>query len=166
VKKDPSDFMKQALRLAEKAGRSGEVPVGAVVVRDGRIIGRGANGMIGRKDPTAHAEVAAIRRAAKRSGSYRIVGADLYVTLEPCMLCFGAMVQARIRKLYYGAADPKTGIFSTGVFRSAEGVFNHRIEVEAGLLAESGSALLKEFFRARRGAGAVERDGLENRYTG
>ena len=158
--------MKRALRLAETAGRNGEVPVGAVVVRDGRIIGRGANGMISRKDPTAHAEVTAIRRAARNSGSYRIVGADLYVTLEPCLLCYSAMVQARIRKLFYGAADPKTGIFSTGVFQKAEDVFNHRIEVESGLLAEPGSALLKEFFRARRGAGAVERDGLENRYTG
>ena len=98
-------------------------------------------------------------------GDHR-VGTDLYVTLEPCLLCYSAMVQARIRKLYYGAVDPKTGIFSTGVFRKAESVFNHRIVVEAGLLAETGSALLKEFFRARRGAGAVERDGLENRCGG
>jgi len=158
--------MKKALTQAESAEKRGEVPVGAVVVRDGRVIGRGGNAPISDSDPSAHAEIKALRRAGKRTGEYRLNGAELYVTLEPCLMCYGAMVQARIAKLFYGADDPKNGIFSTGAFENVKQLFNHRIAVEAGLLAGPASKLLTGFFQARRGAGAVERDGLENRYTG
>ena len=166
MKKDTVYFMKKALMLAAKAEKRGEVPVGAVLVKQERIIGRGGNAPIGSCDPTAHAEIVALRRAGEKTGGYRLNGAEMYVTLEPCLMCYGAMVQARIAKLYYGTADPKNGIFSSGVFENVKHVFNHRIEVESGLLAEPASAMLSGFFRARRGAGAVERDGLENRYTG
>ena len=166
MKKDTVYFMKKALLLAAKAEKRGEVPVGAVLVRKGRVIGRGGNAPIGSCDPTAHAEIVALRRAAKKSSTYRLIGAELFVTLEPCLMCYSAMVQARIAKLYYGADDPKNGIFSSGVFENVKHVFNHRITVEAGLLAQSASAMLSGFFRARRGAGAVERDGLENRCGG
>ena len=164
MKKDAAYFMSKALSLAAAAEKRGEVPVGAVVVRDGRVIGRGGNAPIGDCDPSAHAEIKALRRAGKKAGAYRLNGSELYVTLEPCLMCYGAMAQARIAKLYYGAADPKNGIFSSGVFDNVKHVFNHRIAVEAGLLAEPASSMLSSFFQARRGAGAVERDGLENRY--
>ena len=166
MKKDSVYFMKKALVLAARAEKRGEVPVGAVLVRDGRVIARGGNAPIGNCDPTAHAEIVALRRAAKRTGEYRLNGSDLFVTLEPCLMCYSAMVQARIAKLFYGAADPKNGIFSSGVFENVKDIYNHRIAVEAGLLAEPAAAMLSGFFRARRGAGAVERDGLENRYGG
>jgi tRNA(adenine34) deaminase len=166
MKKDPVFFMKQALSLAARAEALGEVPVGAVLVREGRIIGRGHNAPIGNCDPTAHAEMVALRKAGKKAAAYRLNGCELYVTLEPCVMCYSAMVHARIARLVYGADDPKNGIFSSGVFDNVKHVFNHRIEVEAGLLAEPASAMLSEFFKARRGAGAVERDGLENRYGG
>jgi tRNA(adenine34) deaminase len=151
MKKDAAYFMKKALAQAVASEKRGEVPVGAVVVRDGRVIGRGGNAPIADCDPSAHAE---------------IKGCELYVTLEPCLMCYGAMVQARIAKLVYGAGDPKNGIFSSGVFDDVRHVFNHRIAVESGLLAGPASALLSGFFKARRGAGAVERDGLENRCGG
>ena len=166
MKKDAEYFMKIALNLAARAEERGEVPVGAVLVRDGRIIGRGGNAPIGNCDPTAHAEMVALRRAGKKIGAYRLNGCELYVTLEPCLMCYSAMVQARIARLVYGADDAKNGIFSSGVFEKVKHIFNHRIVVEAGLLTEPASALLTGFFKARRGAGAVERDGLENRYGG
>jgi tRNA(adenine34) deaminase len=166
MKKDTGYFMEKALLLAAAAQERGEVPVGAVLVREGRIIGRGHNAPIGKCDPTAHAEIVALRRAGKKAAAYRLNGCELYVTLEPCLMCYSAMVQARIAKLHYGAGDPKNGIFSSGVFDKVEHIFNHRIAVEAGLLAQPASAMLTGFFKARRGAGAVERDGLENRYTG
>ena len=166
MKNSPEGFMSRALRLAVRAGRHGEVPVGAVLVKADRVIARGANAMISRSDPTAHAEIRALRSGARCLGNYRTLGCELFVTLEPCLMCYSAMVQARIKKLYYGAADPKAGVFTTGALAKIGSVFNHRFEVEAGLLGESCSALIKDFFRARRGAGAVERDGLENRYTG
>ena len=156
--------MKKALSQAVAAEQRGEVPVGAVVVREGRVIGRGGNAPIADSDPSAHAEIKALRRAGKKTGAYRLNGCELYVTLEPCLMCYGAMVHARIAKLFYGADDAKNGIFSRGVFDQVKHVFNHRIAVEAGLLAEPASTLLTGFFQARRGAGAVERDGLENRY--
>ena len=158
--------MKKALAQAVAAEKRGEVPVGAVLVLEGRVIGRGGNAPIADCDPSAHAEIKALRRAGKKTGEYRLNGAELYVTLEPCLMCYGAMVQARVAKLYYGADDPKNGIFSSGVFDSVKHVFNHRITVEAGLLSGSASAMLTGFFEARRGAGAVERDGLENRCGG
>jgi tRNA(adenine34) deaminase len=164
MKKDAVYFMKKALCQAVAAEKRGEVPVGAVVVREGRAIGRGGNAPITDFDPSAHAEIKALRRAGKKAGAYRLNGCDLYVTLEPCLMCYSAMVQARIARLFYGADDVKNGIFSTGVFENVKHIYNHRIEVESGLLAGPASAMLTGFFKARRGAGAVERDGLENRY--
>jgi tRNA(adenine34) deaminase len=162
----PHYYMKKALDEARNAELDGEVPVGAVLVRDGKLVARGRNAMIATCDPSAHAEIRVLRRGARRLGSYRIVNTELFVTLEPCLMCYSAMVQARIARVWYGAADPKTGIFSTGAFAKVAGVYNHTIAVENGLMAAECSALLKEFFKARRGAGAVERDGLENRCTG
>ena len=164
--KDKFYFMKRALTQAERAGAAGEVPVGAVVVADGAVVARCGNASIGGNDPAAHAEIVALRRAARRLKNYRLSDTEMYVTLEPCLMCYGAMVQARIKKLYFGAADPKGGIFSTGAFDKVADIFNHRIDIEAGLMQESAAKMLKEFFQARRGAGAVERDGLENRYGG
>ena len=166
MKKNAAYFMKKALAQAAAAEKRGEVPVGAVLVRDGRVIGRAGNAPIWKSDPSAHAEIVALRRAGKKTGSYRLNGSEMYVTLEPCLMCYAAMVQARIARLHYGADDAKNGIFSSGVFDNVQHVFNHRIAVEAGLLAEPAAAMLTGFFQARRGAGAVERDGLENRYTG
>jgi tRNA(adenine34) deaminase len=153
MKKDAAYFMKKALSQAVAAEKRGEVPVGAVVVRDGRVIGRGGNAPIRDSDPSAHAEIKALRRAGKKSGAYRLNGCELYVTLEPCLMCYSAMVQARVAKLYYGADDPKNGIFASGVFADVKHVFNHRIAVESGLLAAPAAAMLFGFFQARRGAG-------------
>ena len=166
MKKDPVYFMKQALALAARAEALDEVPVGAVLVRDGRVIGRGHNEPIGKNDPSAHAEMVALRKAGKKAAAYRLNGYELYVTLEPCVMCYSAMVHARIARLIYGADDPKNGVFSSGVFDKIEQIYNHRIAVEKGVLAMPASAMLSGFFKARRGAGAVERDGLENRYGG
>jgi tRNA(adenine34) deaminase len=124
-----------------------------VVVRDGRVIGRGGNSPIGDSDPSSHAEIKALRRAGKKAEAYRLNGCELYVTLEPCLMCYSAMVHARIAKLVYGAADPKGGIFSTGAFDGVKHVFNHRLAGESGLLAEPASTLLSGCFNARRGAG-------------
>jgi tRNA(adenine34) deaminase len=156
-------FMNQALAEARQARDRGEVPVGAVVVRDGEIIGCGCNSMINQSDCTAHAEMVALRQAGRQSGNYRLTGSDIYVTLEPCLMCYSALVQARIRRLVYAARDPKTGIFSTGAFRDIGDLYNHAIQTESGLLEKQSSDILKAFFQERRDAGAVERDGLENR---
>ncbi len=150
MKKDASYFMSKALSQAIAAEKRGEVPVGAVVVRDGRVIGRGGNAPIHDSDPSAHAEIKALRRAGRKTGEYRLNGSELYVTLEPCLMCYSAMVHARIAKLVYGAKDPKGGVFSTGAFARVKQVYNHRIEVESGLLAGPASALLSGFFKARR----------------
>ena len=155
--------MKQALDQARIARRNGEVPVGAVVVFQGEIIARGANSMIRNCDPSAHAEMIALRRAGEKMCNYRLTGCDIYCTLEPCLMCFSAMVHARIGNLIYGADDPKSGIFSTGSYDRVEPVFNHSVAVEAGVLGGESSELLKRFFIERRDAGAVERGGLENR---
>jgi len=141
--------MAAALAEAVKAGQAGEVPVGAVVVSGGRILARGRNRMIGEADPTAHAEVDAIRRAAKRAGNYRLVGCDLYVTLEPCAMCAGAVVLARVRRLVFGAADPKAGAVRS-VFAFPFAKLNHRVEVRGGVRAEDCGRLLTDFFKARR----------------
>ena len=156
-------YMLAAAAQAEAARRMGEVPVGAVVVREDRVVARGHNRVIRDADPTAHAEIVALRRAGRRSGNYRLTGAEVFVTLEPCLMCYSAMVHARIGRLVYSAADPKTGVFSTGVFERVRGAYNHRIEVKAGILEARSAKRLKEFFIERRDAGAVERDGLENR---
>ena len=144
--------MRLALALARKAGDRGEVPVGAVVVCGGRVLARGDNRSVRTSDPTAHAEVVAIRQAARLRGNYRLPDCDLYATLEPCAMCLGAIVQARLRRLYYGAADPKAGaVRSTMRFPFQK--LNHRPEIKAGLLAGDCGRLLKDFFADRRRKG-------------
>ncbi len=142
-------FMTLALRRAARAAASGEVPVGAVVVRDGRVIAGGANRPVGSSDPTAHAEIVALRRAARKVGNYRLPDCDLYVTVEPCAMCLGAVVQARLRRVVFGAADPKAGAVSS-VMAFPFDRLNHRPEVVGGVLAGESAALLRAFFRARR----------------
>jgi len=143
-------FMRAALTLAQQAEVLGEVPVGAVVVKDGVIIGRGCNQPIAARDPTAHAEVVAMRDAAARTGNYRLVGCDLYVTLEPCVMCAGAIMHARVGRVVYGAADPKTGACGSVVDLFADARLNHHATVTAGVLAEECSAKLMAFFSQRR----------------
>ncbi len=145
-------WMARALRLARAAGARGEVPVGALVVAEGRLLGSGANAPLGRVDPTAHAEIVALRRAAKGARNYRLTGATLYVTLEPCLMCLGAMVHARIGRLVYGAGDPKVGAVALLRRRRLAGL-NHRIEAAGGVRADESAALLREFFRSRRRGG-------------
>jgi len=142
--------MREALVLARMAEAAGEVPVGAVLVKDGVIVGSGWNQPIGAHDPTAHAEVMALRAAAKPAGNYRLTDTTLYATLEPCAMCTGALVHARVARLVYGAADPKAGAAGS-VFNLAQtDKLNHRLEVEGGVLAEECGALLKDFFGRRR----------------
>ena len=142
--------MRAALDLARQAQAAGEVPVGAVVVRDGEIIGRGFNAPISRQDPTAHAEMLALRDAAQYIGNYRLVGCELFVTLEPCLMCAGAVMHARIARLVYGASDPKTGACGSVVDAFAELRLNHHAEVAGGVLEQECGALLSEFFAKRR----------------
>lgn len=149
--------MRAALAAAGEAGRRDEVPVGAVVVADGIVVGRGFNAPISTHDPSAHAEISALRDAAARLGNYRLPGCDLYVTLEPCAMCAGAVMQARIRRLVFGASDPKTGACGGVVDLFAEPRLNHHTLVTGGVLAEECSDLLKRFFAGRRnGAGGTE----------
>lgn len=143
-------FMREALSQAEAAGCLGEVPVGAVVVRDGEIIGRGFNSPIGDHDPTAHAEVVALRDAARRLGNYRLPGCELFVTLEPCAMCAGAILHARIARVVYGARDWKTGVHGSILDLFAETRLNHHTQVQGGVLAEDCGRLLSDFFAARR----------------
>ena len=145
-----TSFMDMALEEARAAERLGEVPVGCVVVRDGAVIARGGNRTLTDCDPTAHAEIIAIRAAAQRLGTERLTDCDLYVTLEPCAMCAGAVAFARIRRLYYGAADPKGGAVDNGVQFFASPTCHHRPEVYGGLGEAEASALLKDFFRERR----------------
>jgi tRNA(adenine34) deaminase len=143
--------MQEALRMAEAALRSEEVPVGCIIVHEGRLIGRAHNQRETLRDPTAHAEMIAITQAAEARGSWRLDGCTLYVTLEPCAMCAGAMVLARIDRLVYGAADPKAGAVAS-VFRILDSPrLNHRVQVTAGIAAEACGAILSEFFRTRRG---------------
>lgn len=144
------DFMQQALALAELAAQQQEVPVGAVVVKDGVVIGRGSNAPIGLHDPSAHAEIIALRDAAKHLGNYRLVDCTLYVTLEPCAMCSGAIQHARIARLVYGASDPKTGACGSVINLMAEAKLNHHTTVEGGLLQTECGALLSAFFKQRR----------------
>ncbi len=144
------DYMRTALELARQAGQAGEVPVGAVVVKEGEIIGRGSNAPISRHDPSAHAEMVALRDAAQRLGNYRLVDCELYVTLEPCLMCVGAMFHARIARVVYGASDPKTGAAGSVLNLFAETRLNHHAEVEGGVLAVECGKLLSDFFAARR----------------
>ena len=144
--------MREALALARQADAQGEVPVGAVVVVDGECVGRGRNSPITTADPTAHAEMEALRMAGRAVGNYRLPGAALYVTVEPCAMCAGAMVHARVERLVYGAPEPKSGaVASTARLFESPGV-NHRVEVTAGVLADECAQLLIDFFAARRGS--------------
>ncbi len=145
-------WMRQALALAHAAAQRGEVPVGAVVVLDGEVVGEGANAPISDADPTAHAEVVALRDAARRLGNYRLPGATLYVTLEPCVMCAGAIMHARIGRVVYGAPDPKTGAAGSVVDLFAEARLNHHASVEAGVLHAECAQTLRTFFASRRPA--------------
>jgi len=144
------ELMQLALQLAKQAALAGEVPVGAIVVKDGVIIGRGSNTPIVNHDPTAHAEIQAMRDAALHLGNYRLVGCTLYVTLEPCAMCSGAIQHARIARLVYGASDPKTGACGSVVNLMDEPKLNHHTQVTRGVLAEPCAQVLSEFFAARR----------------
>jgi len=145
-------FMAVALEQARLAWLEGEVPVGAVVVKDGEIIATGYNRPIGGHDPTAHAEIVALRAAADKLGNYRLPGCELYVTLEPCIMCSGAMMHARLARVVYGATDPKTGACGSVVDLFGEEKLNHHTEVLGGVMAEEASAMLKSFFAERRAA--------------
>lgn len=146
------DFMEQALAEASLAAEEGEVPVGAVVVASGEVIARAHNRPLAASDATAHAEILALRAAGERRGNYRLTDCDLYVTLEPCAMCVGALVHARIRCLVYGAADPKGGAVASCLRLLESTHWNHRVEVRAGVLAEEAAALLQRFFALRRNA--------------
>jgi tRNA(adenine34) deaminase len=146
-------FMREAISQALAASCLGEVPVGAVVVRAGMIVGRGFNSPIGDHDPTAHAEVAALRDAARALGNYRLPECELFVTLEPCAMCAGAILHARISRVIYGARDPKTGAHGSILDLFAEARLNHHTEIVGGVLAGSCSRLLSEFFAERRNRG-------------
>jgi tRNA(adenine34) deaminase len=143
-------WMRAALALAEEAAAAGEVPVGAVVVRGGEIVGRGYNRPIADNDPSGHAEIIALRAAGAHTGNYRLQDATLFVTLEPCVMCVGAMLHARIRRVVFGAYDRKAGALGSVLDLGAERRLNHRLEVNGGLLAEDCAALLQTFFTARR----------------
>jgi len=147
--KDDCYFMRRAMAQAKKAADRGEVPVGAVVVKDGTIIGCGWNRPISKKDPTAHAEVVALRAAARKLGNYRLTGCDLYVTLEPCPMCLGAVIQARVRRLIYGAPDPKSGAVRS-IMQFPFQKLNYRPDIVAGILADGCGRLLRDFFGSRR----------------
>ena len=144
------DYMRAALEQARQAGACDEVPVGAVVVLDGEIVGRGFNQPIGRHDPTAHAEIMALRDAATRLGNYRLPGCTLYVTLEPCVMCSGAIMHARVARVVCGARDPKTGVAGSVLDLFAESRLNHHATIEGGLLADDCGRMLSSFFAARR----------------
>jgi len=144
------DYMREALALAREAWAAGEVPVGAVVVKDGEIVGRGFNAPISRHDPTAHAEIAALRDAAQRLGNYRLPGCSLYVNIEPCVMCAGAIIHARIARVVYGAADLKTGACGSVVDLFGNARLNYHAAVIAGVMAEEGGRLLSDFFAERR----------------
>lgn len=143
-------FMQEALRLAAEAAAGGEVPVGAVVVKDGAVIGRGFNQPIGAHDPTAHAEIVALREAAKHLGNYRLVDCTLYVTLEPCTMCVGAMIHARLARVVWGAAEPKGGACGSVINLPNETKLNHHTEFTGGVLADASREILQAFFQQRR----------------
>jgi len=145
-----AEAMEEALALARRAGEAGEVPVGALALLDGQVVGRGWNRREGDVDPTAHAELLALREAARTLGRWRLSGVSLVATLEPCAMCAGAMVLARVDRLVFGASDPKAGAVGSLMDLSGDPRLNHRFAVERGLKAEECGALLKEFFRSRR----------------
>jgi tRNA(adenine34) deaminase len=151
---DHAKLMAIAIAEARKGDAIGEVPVGAVAVKAGRIIGAGHNRPITLKDPTAHAEILALRAGAETLGAYRLDGVTLYVTLEPCVMCVGAMVNARIERLVYGARDQKAGALGSVYDIGRDGLLNHRIEVLSGVMADECGALMRDFFKSRRASGA------------
>lgn len=145
-----SDSMRLALAEAQAAAEAGEVPIGAVVIRNGEVIGRGQNRVLRDLDPTAHAEVVAMRAAAQRLGNYRLLDCELYVTLEPCAMCAGAMIHARLGRLVYGASDPKAGAAGSVLQVLNHPRLNHKMTVSSGVLADEASELLRGFFQLRR----------------
>ena len=148
---DPdAEFMQAALREAEAAGAAGEIPVGAVLVADGEVVATGQNRSIRDRDPSAHAEIVALRAAGEALGNYRLPGTTLYVTLEPCAMCMGALVQARVWRLVFGAYDPKAGAAGSAIDLSDSPAFNHRFEIQGGVLAAESGQALQQFFDARR----------------
>lgn len=147
---DDTRWMQRALELARHAEAEGEVPVGAVIVLNGEIIGEGWNHPISSQDATAHAEIMALRQACQSQQNYRLPGADIFVTLEPCVMCAGALVHARINRLVYATREPKTGAAGSCVDVFSLPNLNHRVQCESGLLAEQSSSMLRDFFRARR----------------
>ncbi len=148
---DPdAEFMQAALREAEAAGAAGEIPVGAVLVADGEVVATGQNRSIRDCDPSAHAEIVALRAAGAALANYRLPGTTLYVTLEPCAMCMGALVQARIERLVFGAYDPKAGAAGSAIDLSDSPSFNHRFEINGGVLASECGAVLKAFFESKR----------------
>jgi tRNA(adenine34) deaminase len=151
------DFMREALAEARRALAAGEVAVGAVVVADGLVVGRGYNQPIGAHDPTAHAEVVALRDAARALGNYRLVGSTLYVTIEPCLMCVGAMVHARVATVVFGAPEPKAGALQSACQAHLLPSLNHRLDVVGGVLEDDCRAVIQDFFRQRR-AGAPAND--------
>lgn len=142
--------MQEAITLAKQAEIEGEVPVGALVTLEGKVIGRGYNQMIQNSDPTSHAEIIALREAALKLNNYRLVNCNLYVTLEPCLMCFGACIHARIERLIFATEDPKSGVVINNLNLKEEEFFNHKISVSSGILAQESSELLKKFFQERR----------------
>ena len=147
---DDKAFMQHAIELARRAEQEGEVPVGAVIVKGGEIIAEGWNRPIASHDPTAHAEIQALRAAANHMGNYRLPDTTLYVTLEPCLMCIGAMTHARVARLVYAAADPRAGAIHSCYTIPDDRKLNHHIEIESGIMAEECSKLLRDFFRTRR----------------
>lgn len=143
-------WMAEALALARKAGREGEVPIGAIIVKGGELVGKGWNRNIGMNDPSAHAEIMAMRDAGKKLENHRLPGCRLYVTLEPCPMCAGAMIHARLERVVYGADDPKTGAAGGRFEILSDPAHNHTVKVNGGCLAEESAALLRDFFRMRR----------------
>lgn len=153
---DDSHWMELALEQARIAAAEGEVPVGAVVIKDGQIVGRGRNRNLQHNDPTAHAEVVAMREAAAKLGNHRLLGCTLYATIEPCAMCAGAMVHARLARLVFGAFDPKAGAAGSVLEVLNHPRLNHKLKIAPGVLAEECSAVLKRFFAEKRGAAADE----------
>ena len=157
----PELFMEEALRLARLAAEAGEVPVGAVIVKDGEIIGRGFNSTETDKDPTCHAEIKAIRQAAAALGGWRLSGCSMYVTLEPCSMCAGAIVLARLDALYIGTLDPKSGACVALSQITTDSRLNHRVELHVGILQEECSAIMKDFFRKLRSKNTRSEDNVK-----
>ncbi|MDO8735037.1 MAG: tRNA adenosine(34) deaminase TadA [Elusimicrobiota bacterium] len=143
-------FIKQALKEAKKAAKSGEVPVGCVIVKDGKIISRAYNLTVKRNDPTAHAEILAIKKAAQKTGNYRLTNCEMYVTIEPCPMCAGAAVWARVRKIIFGVCDEKSGAAGSVVNIVNNKKLNHRIKIKGGVLSDECADLMRKFFRKRR----------------